>query len=266
MLKIETALFEIGHLDRLAEQDSPIHRLDPRAKLVTTLVFLVCIVSFNRYEITGLLPFFFYPVTVGALADLPARYLVKKLLWIAPLALMVGAANPFFDRTTLLRIGSMEISGGWVSYASILLRFALTVGAALVLIATTSFNGICLALRRLGVPRIMTVQLLFVYRYLFILVNEGSRMVRARALRSFGKEGRSLGVTGSLLGHLLLRAIDRARHVHRAMLARGFNGEVLRPQPLHFQFRDALYILGWTLLLIGFRLINIPHWLGRLLT
>lgn len=265
MSKIETALFEIGRLDRLADQDTPIHRLDPRAKLVTTLVFLVCIVSFDRYEITGLLPFFFYPVFIGALAGLPARYLIEKLLWVSPLALMIGAANPFFDRTPLLRIGAVELSGGWVSYASIMLRFALTVSAALMLVATTGFNGICMALRRIGVPRLMANQLLFVYRYLFILLHEGLRMIRARALRSFGKQGRSLKTAGSLLGHLLLRAIDRARRVHGAMLARGFNGEIPRMDPLHFKFRDALYVLIWILLFVGFRLINIPHWLGRLL-
>ena len=61
--------------------------------------------------------------------------------------------NPLFDQQTLLQLGPLAISGGWVSFVSILLRFALTVFAALILIATTSFTGVCMALERLGAPR-----------------------------------------------------------------------------------------------------------------
>ena len=76
------------------------------------------------------------------------------------------------------------IGCGWISFASILLRFTLTVTAALTLIATTSFTGICMALEKMGCPRVFALQLLFLYRYLFVLVDEASRLIRARALRT----------------------------------------------------------------------------------
>ncbi len=142
MAKIDASFFDLGRLDRLAYRDSPVHRLDPRAKLVTTVVFLVTVVSFGKYEVSALLPFFLFPVVLAAVGGLPAGYLVKKVLLVSPFALFVGIANPFFDRTPLVALGPVVLSGGWVSFAAILVRFALTVGAALVLIATTSFHGV----------------------------------------------------------------------------------------------------------------------------
>jgi cobalt/nickel transport system permease protein len=138
MAKIDSAFFDIGTLDTLACRDSAIHRLDPRAKLVTTLVFILVVVSFDRYAISALLPFGLFPLSLIILADLPPGYLLKKLLLAAPFALCVGIFNPFFDRQTLLQFGPLAVSGGWVSFASILLRFTLTVLAALVLIPRSS--------------------------------------------------------------------------------------------------------------------------------
>ena len=58
-------------------------------------------------------------------------------------------------------------------------------GAALTLIAVTGFNAVCLALDKLGTPRVFVIQLVFLYRYVFVLVDEAARMVRARSLRTF---------------------------------------------------------------------------------
>lgn len=266
MADIEAVLYDLGRLDRLARRDTAVHRLDPRAKLLTTLVFLVCVVSFDRYVVAGLLPYLLYPVAIIALADLPVGYLLKKVLVVAPLALLVGAANPWLDAAPLLRLGGITLSGGWLSYASILLRFVLTVTAALALIATTGFHRVCVALRRIGVPAPMTVQLLLAYRYLFVLISEGARMVRARSLRSFRRHGEGLSPYASLVGHLLLRTLDRAQRVHRAMLARGFTGELHSPTPLCFRTRDTLFLLGWSTAFLLFRLVDLPQWLGRLVT
>jgi len=264
MADIATTLFDLGRLDRLACADTPVHRLDPRAKLLTTLVFLLCVVSFDRYSVAGLLPFSLYPVAIIAVAGLPAGFLFKKMLMVAPLALLVGIANPWFDQVPLLDLGGITISGGWVSYASILLRFLLTVTATLTLIATTGFHGVCVALRRIGVPAAMTVQLLLAYRYLFVLVSEGARMVRARSLRSFRRQGEGFAPYASLVGHLLLRTIDRAQRIHHAMLARGFSGELHSPVLLRFRPTDTIFLLGWSMLFLLFRLVNLPQWLGRL--
>jgi cobalt/nickel transport system permease protein len=182
MSRLDTAYYELGRLDLLAENDFIIHRLDPHVKVITTLLFIIYVVSFDKYEVNRLLPFFLFPAFLVSMADLPFGYLMRKLILVSPFVLFIGIFNPFFDQDILLTIGTFKISGGWISLISILLRFMLTVGAALRLIATTGFPAICMALDKLGAPRIFTVQLLMLYRYIFVLIEESIRMIRAYSL------------------------------------------------------------------------------------
>jgi len=268
-VKPGSALFDIGYMDRLAAQDTPVHRLDPRAKLLTTLVFIVTVVSFGKYEISAYIPFFIYPTILMALGNLPPGYLLKKIAVVLPFALLIGIFNPILDREILVRLGQFGVSGGWISFVSILIRFVLTVGSALILIACTGFNAVCMALEKLGTPRIFAIQLLFLYRYLFVLVDESARMVRARSLRTF--DGRAMGVRifGYLLGHLLLRTLDRAQRIHLAMFCRGFDGEIRMLRPLKIGATELVFFLGWSTFFILMRMYNVPQvagdWILRVL-
>jgi cobalt/nickel transport system permease protein len=266
MLAIDGSLLDFKRLDLLAMGESTIHRLDPRAKVLTTLVYILCVVSFGRYELAAMLPFLLYPVVLLTLADLPVGYLVRKVLVVIPFAVMVGLFNPLFDRQVVLQFGSLAVSGGWVSCASIVVRALLTAGAAIVLVAVTGFPAICEALERLGMPRVFAVQLLFLHRYIFVLTDEGGRVARARQLRSCGEKGLGLRHVGALVGHLLLRTWERAERIHMAMLARGFTGEVPARRQGRFGGKELLFLLGWSTLFIALRLYNFPHLLGALLT
>lgn len=266
MARTEQGLFDLDRLDRLGRGDSAIHRLDPRAKLLATAVFLVCVVSHGKYEVAALVPFVLFPVSVASAAGLPAGYLLRKLLAFAPFALLVGALNPIFDRSLHLQLGPLALSGGWVSCASILVRFALTVGAALVLVGTTSFHGVCLALERLGVPSVFVTQLLFLHRYLFVLGEEGSRMARARELRSFDGRGMGLRAYGGLVGHLLLRTLERAQRVHLAMRCRGFDGRIRIARRLAPGIRDVAFVAGWSAAFVLMRFVNVSREIGKLVS
>lgn len=266
MSRIDSAYFDLGALDELAARDSAVHRLDPRVKLLTTAAFIVAVLSFRKHEISALLPFFLFPAALLAVAGLPAGVLARRLVVVAPFALLVGIFNPLLDREVLLRLGPIGVSGGWISFLSIQLRFLLTVGAALILVATTGFTAICLALERLGAPRIFALQLLLLYRYLFVLAEEAARLVRARTLRSVrGGGGTGLRVFASLAGQLLLRTLDRAQRVHLAMLCRGFDGEIRLLRPLRIGPREITFLAGWSAFFLLLRLENIPRLLGGLI-
>jgi len=266
MAKIESSLFDLSYFDTLSGLDTPVHHLDPRVKVITTMLFIVAVVSFDKYEISSLIPFVLYPVALLAVGNLPLGYLLSKVLLAAPFAVFVGIFNPFFDRTILVHLGPVGVSGGWISFASILIRFVLTVSAALILVASTGIHGVCQALDKLGVPRSFTVQLLFLYRYLFVLVDEASRMTRARALRSFGTRGTGLQVFGSMIGQLLLRTLDRAQRIHAAMLCRGFDGEIHPFRPLKIRTGDVLFAVGWSAAFLFLHIYDVPAWLGTVAT
>ena len=73
----------------------------------------------------------------------------------------------------------MAVSRGWVSFVSIILRGLLSVQALLLLVYVAGFNRMCEALRRPGMPRVLVTQLLMVYRYLTVLLQEGDLIVVA---------------------------------------------------------------------------------------
>jgi cobalt/nickel transport system permease protein len=145
-----------------------------------------------------------------------------------------------------------------------MLRFILTVGAALILIATTSFPGICNALDRLKVPRLFVVQLMFLYRFVFLLTEEALRIVRARSMRGFGKKGPDLKLFVQMIGLLFLRTLGRAERVYLAMCNRGFDGEIRTIKRLKFTLRDAAFLALYFLLFVLFRFYDVSGHLGAL--
>lgn len=262
MSSLHNGIYELGRVDTFALQDTPLHRIDARAKVVATLVFLVCVVSFPKYAVIQLLPFALFPVVMAAEGRLPFSWLATRLLAAAPFAVVVGMFNPILDRQLVSLLGGPGIAAGWISFVSIILRFMLTTAAALTLIATTGMNGVCAALERLKIPDVLVTQLLFLYRYIFVLVEEALRMTRARDLRSFGRRGTGIRVFGQILGQLLLRTYARAQRIYSAMLLRGFDGHVRTRRPMAFGARDAAFMLSWSALFVVFRYVNVPEALG----
>lgn len=259
----DTEFFNLGNLDRLSYQDTFIHRIDPRVKLLSSLVFIVVVISFPKYEVTGLLPFFLFPILLLTLGDIPVRFILKKVLVVSPFALFIGIFNPLLDNSrSAFTILGFTVSLGWISFASIMLKFALTISTALLLIATTSFPGICFAMQKLRIPQVFVAQLLFLYRYIFVLTEEVMKIVRARNMRSFGKRGRELKHFVPIIGVLFMRAVDRAERVYYAMLARGFNGKINSIKSYALNISDMLFIFVSIGLILLFRVVNLTALIG----
>ncbi len=246
--------------------DSPVHRLDARTKALVTFAFIATVMSFPRYELSALTPFFLFPFALIALSGIPFSFILKKVLLAAPFALCIGLFNPLLDRHPVMLAGGWAVAGGWLSFGSIFFRFALTVSAALTLLACTGMHRLCAGLERLGLPRVFAGQLLFLYRYIFVIADEGQRMRRGLELRSTGGRSPSLRVYGSLVGHLLLRAMDRAQRIYGAMLARGFNGDMPTLQPARLRGADIVFACGWLAFFALARGVNLAEQLGRLFT
>ena len=266
MSSIEGAILDFKRLDLLATGDTGLHRLDARAKVLVTAAFVLLVISNDRYELSALFPFFIFPAAMIAAGNLPFSYIARKILLLCPFVIAVGIFNPLIDRAVMLHLGPVAISGGWLSFFSIITRSILTVGSAFILLALTGFTGVCRALEQLGMPRPFAVQLLFLYRYIFVLAEEGGRAVRARQLRSCGKKGMGMGSFGTLTGHLLLRTWQRAERVHIAMLSRGFDGIFRSGRQTSFGMRELFFVAGWSAFLIFLRAVNLTEIIGTLVT
>ncbi|MEW6622952.1 MAG: cobalt ECF transporter T component CbiQ [Bacillota bacterium] len=266
MSSITGSFYNIRLLDELAEKKTMIHGIHPLIKILTTFVYLVITVSFHRYEISGLLPLVFYPVIVITLADIPVVPLLKRMMIAAPFIIVMGAFNPLFDTNPVLITSRLQISGGWISFVSILIKGILTILAAFLLISTTGMTRIASALRSLKIPRVFIMQLLLTYRYIAVLVEEVSRTVRAYSSRSPGEKGIKFAAWGSLTGQLLLRSMERAQRIYQSMCCRGFSGEYHVGENKRISLGDMAYFLGWSLFFIIVRYVNITAMMGSLIT
>ncbi len=254
MSSINNALFNLRQMDDLAALETTIHRIHPLAKVIVTMVFLVTLVSYGKYSISGLLGLVFYPLIVMSMAELPVKIMLKRLLILEPFVIGIGILSPFFDQNTLA-IGSLTVSAGWITFFSLFIKGSLTISAGLLLIATTGIDRVAEGMRMLKVPRILVLQILLTYRYVLVLIEELSRMTRAYFLRAPNDRGIRRSVWGSFAGQLLLRTYDRAQRIYVSMTLRGFRGEYHIGKATPMRRIDWVYLVGWCLFFLLCRIL-----------
>ena len=262
MNQIGQAISEIHSLQQLSNEDTWINRLHPLGKLILTVFYIVVAVSFPKYELPGLLSMALYPAAVFIIGDLSFKDALKRLRIVLPLVMIFGVLNPFFDKKIVMEIGSLQISGGVVSMITLMIKGILTVLAGYLLIATTSIEKICRALRILHVPKTFVTVVLLIFRYVTVLLSEARRITQAYQLRAPNQKGVHYKVWGSLLGQMLLRSMDRANDVYDSMLLRGFDGEFPAGKSEKVKPADMLWPLVWIVILALLRLFPIVQWIG----
>ena len=254
---------QFRQMDRFSCGNTGIHRLDARIKIGAFLVYQICVLSWPPQEITGLLPFFLFPVCVIRLADLPLGYLLKRTLWLLPVAVMIGLFNPLVDRTPMGEWFGIPVTQGMISFISIILRCMLTILGAFTLLASTGFAPLCRGLRQLGAPRILITLMTFLYRYAFILVDECQHMLMAFRSRRGGSGPIPLSTWGAMAGQLLLRTFGRAERIYQAVLCRGGEDPEFVNSRSVITGRGAAGGLLFCILVILFRCFNITMLAGQ---
>lgn len=264
MNKMDKALHELGEMDDLAAQDSPIHRLHPAAKLLSTIAYIVLTLSFNKYALSGLIVMLLWPVLLFQISGIPVRSCFYKLRIVLPLVMAVGLFNPFFDRGTVLTLGSVAVSGGVISMLTLMLKGLLCLMASFLLMATTPIDGLCAVLRKLRVPGLLVTLLLLTYRYVGVMTEELAVMTDAYRLRAPGQKGVHVSAWGSFLGQLLLRSMDRAQELYASMLLRGYHEHFHYADVRAFRASDAAYLLGSILVFLLLRFVGVAELIGGL--
>ena len=264
MNKMEKALHELSQMDELAAQNSPIHRLHPAAKLVSTIAYIVLVVSFHKYELSGLIPMVLWPVLLFQVSGIPVGTCFYKLRIVLPLVMAVGLVNPFFDRAPMLVIGGVSVSGGVISMVTLMLKGLFCLMASFLLMATTPIDSLCAALRKFHVPGVMVTLLLLTYRYVGVMTEELAIMTDAYHLRAPGQKGIHVSAWGSFLGQMLLRSMDRAQELYSSMLLRGYHEHFHYADVKAFGWADGVYTLGCLAAFFVLRFADVSQFLGSL--
>jgi cobalt/nickel transport system permease protein len=252
-------------IDRFAMGDSPIHRLDARAKLVAVLGYTAVLISFDRYAVAALAPMAVLPLALLWFARVPVWFALRRVAILSPFILMLVLMSPIYDRVPhVVTFGPWRysLSGGWLTAADIAVKFTFGVLALTAMMCTTRFALLLEAMRRLSMPQVIVMQLGFLYRYLFVLIDEAMRVRRARDFRgaALAPAGRRLAAVGGIVGTLFVRTLDRSQRVHLAMAARGYRGEPHSLSQLHFTGNDAA-LLAMVAVYLAVCRWGYPRWL-----
>jgi cobalt/nickel transport system permease protein len=243
----------VNTFDRYETGQSLIHRLDPRVKVVVTVLFIISNVILPDGAWLAFLLAWGLVLAVNILAELRWDYALKRSFIALPFALaaitsiFTLSGQPAFTLT----LGSWQLTAsdaGLIRFASIVVRSWLSVQMAILLTATTQFPDLMHALRHLHVPSLLVAVISFMYRYLFVLADETMRLLRAREARSARPAGGGGGgtvfwrarVAGNMVGQLFLRSYERSDRVYNAMLARGYHGYIQTLNPHLMQPNDWL--------------------------
>jgi cobalt/nickel transport system permease protein len=264
----------IHFLDPYHHRISLVHSLDARVKFVLTIAFILT---------TALTPHAAWPVYILLFATILAATLLSELgigfvLGRAALAFpFVLAALPVIftlpgPALTSFSIGDWTLTvsqSGLERFISVALKSWISVQAAIVLASSTPFPDLMMAMRAVGVPRLLVAIFGLMWRYLFVLADEALRLLRARAARSGQadqpglKNGGSVTwrarIAGGMAGNLFLRGFERSDRIYMAMVARGYDGEV-RVAPLPPLHAGSWLALGSGLAVLAI-LLGLAYWL-----
>ncbi len=254
--------------DRYQERPSPIHRLDPRVKVLLTLAFIlaVALLPDGAWPAYGAAVVLIGATTAAARLS-PGLVLRRSLLGLPFLLAVITVLFTVPGRALWQGPWGLTITdGGLVRFSSITSRSLISLSAAVLLTATTRFPDVLHALRHLRVPAVLVAIIAFMYRYLFVLADEAQRLMRARAARSARLPGAKGGgslvwratVVGHMAGQLFVRSLDRSERVYQAMQARGYRGELLTLAPHAMRRRDWLALGVGAAAIVALTIIGRP--------
>ncbi|MGB9639661.1 MAG: cobalt ECF transporter T component CbiQ [Anaerolineales bacterium] len=248
----------IHFLDPYHPLPSLIHALDARVKLILVVGFILTTSLMPVGVWAGYLILYALLISAEILSEVSLRYYLSRALFSIPFILAAiplpfttsGKVLTQFQLDGLTLIVSVE---GVARLLSVALKSWISVQAAILLAVSTTFPDILLAMRAVGVPRLLVAVFGLMWRYLFVFADEALRLMRARAARSSKVDGypsgRSLAwranIAGGMAGSLFLRGFERADRVYLAMVARGYDGEIRSlPLPTWKKTNTLVIVLG----------------------
>lgn len=253
-------------LERYWQGASPVHRLDPRLKLLAALAYVLVTSSVPARGCWALLALGVLALGAALASEIPVHVTIRRSMIVLPFAGMAAVSLPFTRTGHVVWawhpfVWAVTVTDeGLLAFASVVVRAWLSGWVGGLLVATTPFPSLLRAMRALHVPSALTTILSFTYRYLHVLVVEATRLQTAREARSAGPGGSlawRVRVLGGMIGSLFIRSYERSERIYAAMLSRGFSGQMRTLDELTWRAADTWAALGWGALLAA---IAIAGW------
>jgi cobalt/nickel transport system permease protein len=227
-------------IDRYHAVDSIINRWDPRVKIASLgiLIFSIALLKTLPVAVMAIL----FTAVLIRMTALPWHFISHGLsfvlIFLAPFFLIMPITYPGEPAFTVLGLGF-----AWEGLRLASLIFVKAVTIVLVTYAvfgSSRFDVSMLALQHLKCPKVVVQMLLFTYRYTFVFLEEMRRMHTSMQARGFVARSnmRTMTVFGHFVGTLLIRSFERTERVYKAMLSKGYQGELYSMVTFHSESND----------------------------
>ncbi len=229
--------------------DSPWHRLDPRTRLLVSVLLVLGLAITPYTAWSSWLVYSLFLLGLVVVSQVSPLTMIKRLgvelLFVTVLLLSILLSG---QGVALVTLGPWQITEDSLArFGGVLIRAALSLVSLNLLTLTTPAPRILQALEQLGFPKLLVGVLELMLRFVAVLVDELGSMKRAAQARR-AKALLGWQVAGSILGSLFLRTYGRGERVHLAMQARGFKGSFNTGQAPKLKLGDGLVLI----LVVGF--------------
>jgi len=206
--------------------DSPLHRSDPRVRILAAAALALAIAVGRSLPVAGAA--LCLGLGLALLARLPFRGALLRLAAANVFVLFIWLVTPFTTPgAPVLELGPLQASRQGLELSLLVtLKCNAIMLTLLALVATSPLPALGHALQRLRVPPALCWLLLFTYRYIFTIGQEYLRLWRAARLRCFAPRTNlhTYRTYANLVGMTLVKSWNRAQRVQQAMALRGFEG------------------------------------------
>lgn len=233
--------------------ESPIHRLDPRVKVVGVLLYLISLFLFRGFA--GYIVVTLFLGTIILLSKVPFRYVIRGMKPIIFLLFFTAMFNLFGTRGDIAfewKFISITWQGIQKALFMAMRLIYLIIGSSMMTYTTTpnqltdAIEKLLKPLKKIKVPvHEFAMMMSLALRFIPILLEETNRIINAQSARGAdfeeGKIWQRMRAMISILVPLLVSATRRAYDLANAMEARCYQGGKGRTKmkPLHYRPIDV---------------------------
>ncbi len=260
---VAVALEQVLFAEQYAARPGFLQRIDPRIKLISVAILLLCVSLATR--ISTLIALHVLTLALAALSAIPLRLYLKRVWLFIPLFAGIMAVpavfnfiTPGYEVAVLADWGTAPTYGpialpariaitepGLIGFALLMLRVATSVSLAVLLMLTTKWWMLLKALRALRVPQVAILILAMTYRYIYTVLRTVQQAFQARKSRTVGhiSGAENRRWVAASVGTLVAKSYVASNEVYLAMLSRGFGGEVRLVDTFRLRAADVLWLV-----------------------
>ncbi len=225
------SISELQQQEFLSNQNSVLHNIDSRIKLIVLILIILFAVTSSNYIVFIVLEA--YLLLLIYVSGISLKDALMRVLLILPFGFFIAIFQPFIqpgDVLYTLPLG-INITLQGIQFAQLLLaRLVISITSIVLFSYITPMKDVAEAFRRLHVPNEFAMIFSLFVRFLFLFYDELNSIRQAQASRCFSLSNNTpylwkVKQVGYLFMMMFLRAYDRGEQVYSSMASRGYNSE-----------------------------------------